>query len=178
MTLRRSGRRPPGLRVVLAALCLVVHAAPAAAQGAGAAFELPPVAGTGPAGADDGIVIRRLRVEGHTRLSTAEIEAVAAPFLGRPLRPLDLEELRQRVTRAYVERGYVNSGALLADDTVAGDTLTLRIVEGVVARVHQRGLQGLSERYLPARRVGWVETRRTSDTAAPFPVCRARAVLR
>lgn len=97
--------------------------------------------------------LRRVRFEGATRLPAAELEALAAPFLNRPLRPLDLEELRQRVTRAYVERGHVNSGALLAADALQGDTLVLRIVEGRITRIRQSGLQGLDERYLAARLV-------------------------
>ncbi len=97
------------------------------------------------------ITLRAVRFEGHTQFTLAELDALAAPFLHRPLRPLDLEELRQRFTRAYVERGYVNSGALIADDALQGDILTLRIVEGRITRLRQSGLQGLSERYLAAR---------------------------
>ncbi|MBL8343902.1 MAG: ShlB/FhaC/HecB family hemolysin secretion/activation protein [Rubrivivax sp.] len=92
-----------------------------------------------------------MRFEGHTQFTLAELEALAAPFLQRPLRPLDLEELRQRVTRAYVERGHVNSGAVIAEGALQGDTLTLRIVEGRITQLRQRGLQGLTERYLASR---------------------------
>lgn len=99
------------------------------------------------------VTLRAVRFVGHTQLSDTELQAVAAPFLQRPLRALDLEELRQRVTRAYVDRGYVNSGAELATDALAGDTLTLRIVEGVIARVRQSGLGRLSESYLATRLV-------------------------
>jgi hemolysin activation/secretion protein len=95
--------------------------------------------------------LRAVRFEGATRFTTAELQAIAAPFLNKALRPLDLEELRQRVTRAYVERGHVNSGAVLEPGALQEGMLTLRIVEGRIGRVQQRGLQGLTERYLDAR---------------------------
>ncbi|MBI5719739.1 MAG: ShlB/FhaC/HecB family hemolysin secretion/activation protein [Burkholderiales bacterium] len=132
---------------------------------AGAGFRLPPLPSlppqplvplppASPAGAPPmpaALTLRAVRFEGHTQFTPAELEALAAPFLNRPLRALDIEELRQRVTRAYVERGYVNSGAVIAEGALQGETLTLRIVEGRITRLRQRGLQGLSERYLAAR---------------------------
>lgn len=138
----------------MAAAVLLALAGSALAQAP--RFELPPVpAAAGPGLGVDGerVVIRRLRFEGHTRLSTAELEALAAPFLDRPLRALDLEELRLRLTRAHVDRGLVNSGALLADDALAGDTLTVRIVEGQVTRVRVNGAGRLTDRYLSSRLV-------------------------
>ena len=100
---------------------------------------------------DAPIQLRAVRFVGHTRLSDDELQAIAAPFLGRPLRALDLEELRQRVTRAYVERGYVSSGAQFDDDALRDGTLTLRVVEGVIGRVRQTGLGRLSPDYLSVR---------------------------
>jgi hemolysin activation/secretion protein len=159
--------------------CLIGHAWPAALlltwaaatsdaaaadPPAGGGFRLPPLplspqaapaspasaaSATAPAAAP--VTLRAVRFEGHTRLTQAELEALAAPFLNRPLRPLDLEELRQRVTRAYVERGHVNSGAVIGEGALQDDTLALRIVEGRVTRLRQNGLQGLSERYLASR---------------------------
>jgi len=95
--------------------------------------------------------LRSVRFEGATRFTPAELQALAAPFLNRPLRPLDLEDLRQRITRAYVERGHVNSGAVIAPGALQGEMLTLRVVEGRIARLQQRGLERLSPRYLESR---------------------------
>lgn len=121
-----------------------------AAEPAASGFTLPPAA-IAPSLALPEVTLRVIRFEGATRFTAVELDAIAAPFLNRPLRPLDLEELRQRVTRAYVERGHVNSGAVIADDALQGEALTLRIVEGRISRLRQSGLQGLSERYLAAR---------------------------
>lgn len=129
-----AGRRLRGYAAAL--LCWLGCAAAAQAQ-------TPPPAAT--------LQLREVRFSGHTRLSDAELQAIAAPFVGTPLRALDVEELRQRVTRAYVERGHVNSGALLVDDSAPGGVLELRIVEGVVDTVRQTGQGRLSETYLASR---------------------------
>lgn len=97
--------------------------------------------------------MRSLRLAGATQVPAAALETIAAPFLNRPLRPLDLEELRLALTRAYVERGFVSSGAVLADGAFEDGRLTITLVEGRVAEVRQRGLNGLSENYLAARLV-------------------------
>jgi len=149
--------RPRRLHGALAAALLWTAGAtlaPACADDSAGRFRLPPApqeaspAGVGVAAP---VTLARVRVVGAHAVPTAELEALAAPWLQRPLRALDLEELRQRITRVYVERGYINSGALLDDGALQGDTLTLRVVEGRLTHMRQRGLQGLSESYLAAR---------------------------
>jgi hemolysin activation/secretion protein len=125
-------------------LCTAAFAAPLAAQTADP--PLPPVP------AEASLQVQRVRFEGLRSLPAAELEALAAPFLNRPLRALELEELRQRITRALIERGFVNSGALLAEPAVdAEGTLTLRIVEGRITRLRAQGLERLDEAYLSSR---------------------------
>lgn len=144
--------RPARLLSLLAALALTAPAM--AADPAAPGFRLPPAAGTGPLpglGLAAPVTLSAVRFEGARAIPEAELAVLAAPFLNRPLRPLDLEELRQRITRAYVDRGFVNSGAVLPDDALQGGTLTLRIVEGRITRLRQTGLQGLGETYLAAR---------------------------
>lgn len=98
-----------------------------------------------------GTLIRHLVFRGNAAIRTAELEATAAPYLGRMLTAADIEELRQRLTRLYIERGYVNSGALLGRDTPAGDTLAFDIVEGHLRSIRLRGLERLDERYIVNR---------------------------
>lgn len=132
--------------LILAAL--LAAAGPARADAPAApAFRLPDLGLAAP------VTVNRIRFEGATAIADAELQALAAPFLNRPLRALDLEDLRQTITRAYVDRGHVNSGALLGDDALQGGTLTLRIVEGRITRIRQAGLQRLTEAYLASRLV-------------------------
>jgi hemolysin activation/secretion protein len=83
-------------------------------------FSLPPLMQeeAAPAPGATGIVLEAVRFVGNTAIATADLQAVARPYLGRPLGIADLEILRRKVTLLYVERGYVNSGAVLATDAL------------------------------------------------------------
>ena len=139
---RRRTRLGRGALAAAALSCIAVAAPPARA----ADPPLPPVPAEAP------LQAQRVHFDGLRSVPAAELEALAAPFLNRPLRALELEELRQRVTRALIERGFVNSGALLAEPAVDGQgTLTLRIVEGRITRLRAQGLERLDEAYLSQR---------------------------
>lgn len=147
----RAGVHAP-FRGALGGLVLValgLFGLPAAAQPPGAA-PLPPVTLPGPA-EPERFTLERIRFEGQRNVPLAELEALARPFLNRPLRALDLEELRQQITRALVARGLVNSGALLPPQALQGGTLRVQIVEGRIAALRLQGLEGLSPEYLRHR---------------------------
>jgi hemolysin activation/secretion protein len=76
------------------------------------------------------VTAKGFRFEGNTVIPEADLQAIAAPFAGRPLGNAELEELRQRLTRRYIEAGYINSGAVIPDQDVADGIITFRIVEG------------------------------------------------
>lgn len=144
-------------------LALVVAAQAQAQPVAGSGFRLPtlPAPAAAAPGSDLGLgigaplLVQRVKFEGFDRLlPEADLQAIAAPFLGRPLRALELEELRQRVTRALVERGFVNSGAVFPEAAFAAGTLSVRIVAGTVTRLRQAGLGRLHESYVAARLPG------------------------
>lgn len=104
----------------------------------------------GPDGPDS-VIVTRFLFDGHKALSSAELEALAAPFQNRPVRLIDIEELRQRITRAYVERGLVSSGAVIPEGAYRDGSLRIRIVEGQVSQIHQKGLGRLSQAYIASR---------------------------
>lgn len=145
-------------RARLAALAAVLScglpalAQPAAAPGSPQGFVLPPLALPGSADPAQ-VVLRRIEFQGNRALGDAELQAIAAPFLNRPLRRLDLEELRQQITRAYIARGYVNSGALLPEQSLDGGTLRITLIEGTVSELRFTGLGRLSPAYLHHRLV-------------------------
>jgi len=102
----------------------------------------------------DTFVVRRWLFDGNRVVSTAELEAIAAPYLDRPLRAVELEELRHQITRLYVDRGYVSSGAIVPEDAYRDGSLRITLVEGRVARLVTKGMDGLSDAYVAARLYG------------------------
>jgi len=137
-------------RALVAALgaALLGAAAPAAAQPAsdyiprpdldtGPVAEAPRPAPAAPplAPAPGGATLRHVVLDGATAIPEAELAPLWAPLLGQPVAPETLAALAQRITAAYRARGYVLSQAILPEQTFAGGTVHIAVVEGFVDRV-------------------------------------------
>lgn len=97
------------------------------------------------------LVINKVLFSGNTVISDEDLQKIAQPFLSRPLTARDLEELRGRVTAAYVDAGYINSGAVIPSQSAAKGELQLKIVEGTLTEVRLEGMGWLREGYLRDR---------------------------
>ena len=106
--------------------------------------------------------IERIHFTGNVVVASEELGALARPYEGRDVTPAELEELRQKVTRAYVDRGYVNSGALLPAALPRDGTLQIEVIEGRLEGLRVKGQGRLHESYLRWRL--W------PDPNAPFNV--------
>ena len=105
--------------------------------------------------------LKRVVFEGNTVLSEDALQQVAAPFIGRAVGVAELEELRQRLTRAYVDRGLINSGAVIRPgQRVDEGVIVYTIEEGTLDEVRVSGQGRLRPEYL--------EKRLWPDPAQPF----------
>jgi len=95
--------------------------------------------------------IERIRYIGNRRFSADQLDAIAAPYLGRPLAAADIEDLRLRLTRHYIDAGFINSGVQLRPGALADGTLTMHVIEGEISFVRLRGLERLDEDYVVGR---------------------------
>lgn len=98
-----------------------------------------------------GFVLRDVRLAGVTAAPTAELQAVARPWLGRTVDAGDLEDLRRALTEVYVRHGYVNSGFALPDQTVADGVVVMQAIEGRLTAVEAQGAPRLSPDYVARR---------------------------
>src|SRR4051794_10766191 len=118
-------------------------------------FELPPV--VPPAGTDPAVVggrpffLKQVQLLGSTALTAAEIDEITAPFLNRIVTVEDIDELRQRVTLAYLDRGYINSGALIPEQQIADGRLKIQVIEGRISQIDIAGLDHLRQSYIRDR---------------------------
>ena len=145
---RADGVRPMRWLPLALAVIGCLAALPALGQ---QQFQLPPLP-VEPARAGQLAAIRvdQVSFRGNTVLSDAELQAVAAPYIGRRVGADELETLRQALTRAYTDRGYVNSGLLLPAEPRDG-LLQFEVIEGRLTGLRLRGMDGLNEAYLLAR---------------------------
>ena len=113
---------------------------------------LPPLPAdlAGVAAAPLQVRVDAIEFRGNHAITTAELQALAAPHVGRVNRVDELETLRQQLTRWYVDRGYVNSGLLLPQ-RLADGVLVFQVVEGRLSAITLHGMDGLHERYVSAR---------------------------
>lgn len=97
------------------------------------------------------IVVSRFRVTGATVFPATELEALLAPFTGRPIGNDELEEARLALTRHYVAAGYVNSGAVLPDQRIGDGVVEIRVVEGRLADIAVGGQNAFRPGFIAGR---------------------------
>lgn len=91
-----------------------------------------------PPSAGPRITVSQFRITGNTIIATAELERVAAPYLGRPLSFADLEEVAARVAERYREAGWTVRVFLPEQDIVNG-VVTIQVIEAVMGSVRIEG---------------------------------------
>ena len=143
---------PLNPRLFALALALLAKLAVGAPVDGESAFTLPPVLPqdalrwNSPAAFQH---FERVVFHGNTVVSSAELAALAAPYLGRDVGVDELEELRLRLTRLYIDRGYVSSGVVIEEQV--GPELRFQVIEGRLAGVRLQGMQGLADDYVVRR---------------------------
>ena len=107
--------------------------------------------------------LKRVVFEGNTVLSQDALQPVAAPFIGQAVGVAELEELRQRLTRAYVDRGLINSGAVIRPgQRVDEGVIVYTIEEGTLDQIRVAGQGRLHAEYLKKRL--WPDPAKPFDT--------------
>jgi hemolysin activation/secretion protein len=97
------------------------------------------------------LLLKKLEFDGNTIFSRQELQNLTQSFLNRRLTAQDLEELRGRITTAYVNAGYINSGAIIQPQSAAGGVLRLSIIEGKLTEIRLEGMGRLRENYVSDR---------------------------
>jgi hemolysin activation/secretion protein len=95
--------------------------------------------------------VREIRVTGSTVFSDEQLSEVTAPYRDRELNTEDLERLRLALTLLYVNNGYITSGAVIPDQDVTSQTITIHIIEGMLSRIEIEGNEWFRTSYLRDR---------------------------
>lgn len=97
------------------------------------------------------VFVKEIRFSGNTVFSDAELRALVAPYEGRELDNVAIEEARSRLTEHYIRQGYINSGAVLPDQDVADGVLTFQIVEGRLSDIVVSGPNRFARSFITGR---------------------------
>lgn len=90
-------------------------------------------------------------IEDNTVFPNEELDALAKPYLNKPVSVDELEELRRLITYYYVNKGYITSGATFPPNPIEGKTLRIKIVEGKIGEVRVNGHGWLRQSYIENR---------------------------
>lgn len=101
-----------------------------------------------PSGASDTrLVLSAITLHGNSVISSAELQALWAPLVGRQVSLADVFRVAARISAVYRERGYVLSQAIVPqqDLQAAGATVRIEVLEGYIEGV---SFVGIDERRL------------------------------
>ena len=76
------------------------------------------------------ITVKHFKFVGNKLLSADQLHAVTAPFVNRPLKPHDLQQLTDAVSEAYRQIGWVVRAYIPRQD-LSGDDVTLQVIETI-----------------------------------------------
>lgn len=92
------------------------------------------------------IAVRTLRITGQTIFTETELLAATAFQAGSQLDLNDLRGLAARITNFYTERGYFLAQAYVPAQDVAGDSVTIAVIEGRYGKIGLNNQSRLSAR--------------------------------
>lgn len=110
-----------------------------------------------PTGAESGeyqglkVRVKEIALRGNTVFTAEQLREVTTPYANRELTTEDIESLRLALTLYYVNRGYVTSGAIVPDQDLANNVLTIQIVEGKLATIDIEGNDWFRSSYIRSR---------------------------
>ena len=90
-------------------------------------------------------VLSAVAIEGSTVFEPGEFGPLYQDFLARNVTLAEVQEIAERITKKYQDAGYVLSRAIVPPQKVVGGLLTVRVVEGYVARVSFEGLESQAD---------------------------------
>jgi hemolysin activation/secretion protein len=113
--------------------------------------EVPEAAGTRAMAGGRRVEVEAIRITGNTVIDSAELDRIAAAYVGRPLGYADLHALRDELTLAYVNAGYITSGAVIPEQDFEDGVLKVQIVEGRLSHIEIENQGRLRNSYFASR---------------------------
>lgn len=112
--------------------------------------------------------------EGVSAVPVADLEAIAARYIGREMALAEVFRLAEEVTAEYRRRGYVLSRAVVGPQRIETGVVTIQILEGFVSSVNVEGDAGGYRRFLDSYMAPVLAGRPTSGDALSRALLLAR----
>ena len=93
---------------------------------------------TGSTVALERVTLRSIEFRGNGAIGDAELQALAAPYLGQSVALADLDKLAAAVTQLYRDRGYFLAIAVVPQQAIADGKVQISVLEGRLGKVDVR----------------------------------------
>ncbi|MGH2414115.1 MAG: POTRA domain-containing protein, partial [Microcystaceae cyanobacterium] len=101
------------------------------------------------------LTVKEIIIVGSTALSSPELEAIKAPYIGKTgtLQEIqaDIQAMVQAINDLYLSQGYIASGAFFPPQDLSEGTVRIQVVEGKLEKLEILGLSRLQESYVRER---------------------------
>ena len=97
------------------------------------------------------IYVRSFNIEGNSIFSDEELSEITMPYENRMVSFEELQRLRKELTLHYINNGFINSGAVIPDQEVTDNVITLKIIEGELKGISLQGNRYFKTSYLEKR---------------------------
>jgi hemolysin activation/secretion protein len=117
----------------------------------------PPVVGTPPAVSEAPLapgvhfVLKAVTFDASKFLTPAELDALAAPDIGKDVDLAELQKIVDAVNALYGKKGVVTARAVLPPQTVRDGTVHIALVEGKLGQVTVKGNEYVADHYVTDR---------------------------
>lgn len=96
-------------------------------------------------------ILKGVVFDGATALSEQQLQAVAAPLIGKPISRIDLDKLRLQLMETYKEAGFIYPSVLLPSQHISGGIVHYQINESRLTQVNVKGTERLRPEYVQSR---------------------------
>ncbi|MDH3886975.1 MAG: ShlB/FhaC/HecB family hemolysin secretion/activation protein [Gammaproteobacteria bacterium] len=97
------------------------------------------------------VFIKQFRLTGNTVFTNAELDEIISPYENRKITSGELQAVRYALTLFYVNHGYINSGAIIPDQELTDNIVTIEIIEGELSDIAISGDHRLKDSYISKR---------------------------
>ncbi|MCI0507241.1 MAG: BamA/TamA family outer membrane protein [Gammaproteobacteria bacterium] len=95
--------------------------------------------------------LEALNFSGNTVFSGEQLQALIASYIGNEIDTLDIQQIKNLITKHYIDNGYLNSGAIIPDQDIQDGALDIQIVEGELSDVRVANKGRLRNQYISDR---------------------------
>ncbi len=99
----------------------------------------PPPAASGVAAGGTAVLVERFDISGNKALSNEELQAVVAPYQGRPLTLQQIYEVADAITHHYRTHGYTLATANVPAQKIGSGVIRLEVLEGTLGKITIEG---------------------------------------